>query len=184
MKICIFCGANPSRDPLVEVEVKNLMADFKSKDIHLVYGGAAIGVMGSLATELINLGGEVTGVIPQQLMKKEIAHGGLTKLHVVRDMHERKKMMYELSDAFLIFPGGMGTLDELFEILTWKQIGLHNKPIAIFNINQYYDQLLNFLDHAVAKGLIKVEDRKLLFASDNWQSIWAIFMERGNDSGA
>jgi uncharacterized protein (TIGR00730 family) len=99
-------------------------------------------------------------------------------------MHERKKMMYELSDAFLIFPGGMGTLDELFEILTWKQIGLHNKPIAIFNINQYYDQLLNFLDHAVAKGLIKVEDRKLLFASDNWQSIWAIFMERGNDSGA
>ncbi len=175
MKICIFCGANSSSDPRVEVEVKNLMADFMSKDIHLVYGGAAIGVMGALATELINLGGEVTGVIPQQLMKKEIAHGGLTKLHVVKDMHERKKMMYDLSDAFLIFPGGMGTLDELFEILTWKQIGLHGKPIAIFNINHYYDHLLSFLDQAVLRGLIKENDRKLLFASDDWQDIWDYF---------
>jgi uncharacterized protein (TIGR00730 family) len=175
VKICIFCGANSSSDPRVEVEVKNLMADFMSKDIHLVYGGAAIGVMGALATELINLGGEVTGVIPQQLMKKEIAHGGLTKLHVVKDMHERKKMMYDLSDAFLIFPGGMGTLDELFEILTWKQIGLHGKPIAIFNINHYYDHLLSFLDQAVLRGLIKENDRKLLFASDDWQDIWDYF---------
>jgi uncharacterized protein (TIGR00730 family) len=177
MKICIFCGANPSLDSQVEVEAKNLMADFRTKSLHLVYGGAAIGVMGMLATELINRGGEVTGVIPQQLMKKEIAHGGLTSLHVVKDMHERKKMMYDLSDAFLIFPGGMGTLDELFEILTWKQIGLHRKPIAIYNINHYYDHLLNFLDHAVSLGLIKKSDRNLLFDSSNWQEIWRYYRE-------
>jgi uncharacterized protein (TIGR00730 family) len=90
-------------------------------------------------------------------------------------MHERKKMMYELSDAFLIFPGGMGTMDELFEILTWKQLGLHKKPIALFNINNYYDHLVKFIDHAVQKGLIKESDRSLLFDSDNWLTIWDYF---------
>jgi uncharacterized protein (TIGR00730 family) len=133
--------------------------------------------MGALATELIVNGGKVTGVIPQQLMKKEIAHGGLTQLHVVKDMHDRKKMMYDLSDAFLIFPGGMGTLDELFEILTWKQLGIHQKPIAIFNINHYYDHLLGFLDHAVEKGLVKQQDRLLLFDSNNWDNIWNYFKD-------
>lgn len=171
MKICIFCGANASLDAQVDVEVKKLMTVFASKKIDLVYGGASIGVMGALATDLINKGGNVYGVIPQRLMKKEIAHGGLTELHVVKDMHERKKMMYDLSDAFLIFPGGMGTLDELFEILTWKQLGIHNKPIAIFNINNYYDHLIAFIDNAVDKGLIKKDDRKLLFASSDWNEI-------------
>lgn len=171
MKICIFCGANASSDPQVDVEVKKLMTVFAAQKIDLVYGGASIGVMGALATDLINKGGKVYGVIPQRLMKKEIAHGGLTELHVVTDMHERKKMMYDLSDAFLIFPGGMGTLDELFEILTWKQLGIHAKPIAIFNINNYYDHLLAFLDHAVDKGLIKKDDRKLVFASSKWDEI-------------
>src|SRR5690606_37264549 len=104
-------------------------------------------------------------------MKKEIAHGGLTELFVVKDMHERKKMMYDLSDAFQIFPGGMGTMDELFESLTWKQLGLHSKPIAIFNINNYYDDLLKFLNLATDKGLIKPQDRKLLFDSDSWNEI-------------
>jgi len=158
MRICIFCGANASLDPEVDRQVKILMEHFAQNDIELVYGGAGIGIMGALATELMVKGGKVTGVIPQQLMKKEIAHAGLTKLHVVKDMHDRKKMMYELSDAFLIFPGGMGTMDELFEILTWKQIGIHHKPIGLFNINNYYDQLLGFLDHAVDKGLIKPQN--------------------------
>ena len=179
MKICIFCGANASLDPDVDKEVVLLMDHFAKNNVELVYGGAGIGIMGALATELMVKGGTVTGVIPQRLMKKEIAHGGLTKLHVVTDMHERKKMMYDLSDAFLIFPGGMGTMDELFEILTWRQLGMHNKPIAIFNINNYYDDLLKFLDKAVEKGLVKASDRKLLFDSHNWNDIWAHFKDQG-----
>jgi len=151
------------------------MQDFADRKVELVYGGAAIGVMGTLANELMVKGGRVTGVIPRHLMKKEIAHAGLTELHVVKDMHERKQLMYKLSDAFLIFPGGMGTLDELFEILTWRQLGLHAKPIAILNINNYFDHLLAFLDHAVNQGLIKSQDRELLFASSEVDKIWNHF---------
>ena len=172
MKICIFCGANASTDPEVKKEVKLITDFFAQEKIEMVYGGAAIGIMGDLATELMVKGGTVTGVMPQHLVNKEVAHGGLTKLHVVKDMHERKKMMYELSDAFLIFPGGMGTMDELFEILTWRQLGLHSKPITIFNINNYYDHLLNFLNLATEKGLIHPRDRNLLFDSDSWNDIW------------
>lgn len=175
MKICIFCGASSSLDPEVERQVKVVMKSFHAHQVELVYGGAAIGVMGSLANELINLGGEVTGIIPQRLMLKEVAHAGLTKLHITKDMHERKQMMYKMSDAFLIFPGGMGTLDELFEILTWRQLGIHQKPIAILNVNGYFDSLLNFLDHAVAQGLVKQKDRDLLFSSDDWEKVWEHF---------
>lgn len=178
MKICIFCGASKSLDSEVEVHAKKVMKHFFDHKVELIYGGAGIGIMGSLANELMNLGGEVTGIIPRQLMKKEIAHAGLTELVVVKDMHERKKMMYDLSDAFLIFPGGMGTLDELFEILTWKQLGLHAKPIAILNINGYYDDLLKFLDHAVSQGLIKEADRKLLYSSTEWNDVWNYFKDR------
>ncbi len=175
MKICIFCGANASLDPDVDREVKALMNHFAENNVELVYGGAGIGIMGALATELMVKGGRVTGIIPQQLMKKEIAHAGLTELVVVKDMHDRKKMMYDISDAFLIFPGGMGTMDELFEILTWKQLGIHSKPIAILNINNYYDHLLAFLNLAVERGLVKPQDRKLLFDSISWIEIWDYF---------
>jgi uncharacterized protein (TIGR00730 family) len=178
MKICIFCGANSSLDPDVDKRAIDLMNYFAKNQIEMVYGGAGIGIMGTLATELIKKNGKVTGIIPQQLMKKEIAHGGVFRLHVVKDMHERKKLMYDLSDAFLIFPGGMGTLDELFEILTWKQLGIHNKPIAIYNINNYYDHLLKFLDLAVDKGLIKFQDRSLLFDANEWSIIWDYFKEQ------
>ena len=175
MKICIFCGAARSLDLEVEDVIEQIMLDFSDRGVELVYGGAGIGIMGDLANALINRKGKVTGVIPQHLMKKEIAHGGLDQLVVVKDMHERKKMMYELSDCFLILPGGMGTLDELFEILTWKQLGLHHKPIAILNINHYYDHLLSFLDHAVSQGLIQMKDRSLLFASSDWGEIKKYF---------
>lgn len=171
MKICIFCGAGKSNDRQVTDYVHQVMDDFHQKEIELVYGGAGIGIMGDLANRLSSLGGRVTGVIPIRLMKKEIAHAGLTKLHVVKDMHERKKMMYELSDAFLIFPGGMGTLDEFFEILTWKQLGIHNKPIAILNINHYFDHLLSFWDEAESRGLLRPEDRELMFVSSDWNEI-------------
>lgn len=178
MKICIFCGASESRDQKVYEEAKLVMKSFHENGIELIYGGAAIGVMGALANELMSLGGKAQGVIPRQLMKKEIAHAGLTELHVVADMHERKKMMYDLSDAFLIFPGGMGTLDELFEILTWRQLGFHSKPIALMNINGYFDHLRKFLDHAVAEGLVKPNDRQLLYSSSDWNDILTYF--RGN----
>jgi uncharacterized protein (TIGR00730 family) len=149
MRVCIFCGASSSNDPAVAREAHALMEEFRRQQIGLVYGGASIGIMGELATGLVNLGGEVIGVIPRQLMKLEIAHGGLSELHVVKDMHERKKMMYDLSDAFLVFPGGMGTLDELFEILTWRQLGLHAKPIAVFNLNGYFDRILGHFQAGV-----------------------------------
>jgi uncharacterized protein (TIGR00730 family) len=175
MRVCIFCGAAASQDPTVESVAKKLMKQFKQAEIGLVYGGAAIGVMGTLANELLSLGGEVIGVIPQHLMLKEVAHAGLTELHVVKDMHERKQMMYRLGDAFLVLPGGMGTLDELFEILTWRQLGLHKKPIALLNINGYFDKLLAFLDHAVAQGLIKPQDRHLVYSSSDWMDIKQYF---------
>ena len=177
MKICIFCGASSSKDPIVELMAKEIMADFKNNKIDLVYGGAAIGIMGTLASELMAIGGEVTGVIPQHLMTKEVAHPGLTHLHVVKDMHERKQLMYKLSDAFLVLPGGMGTLDEMFEILTWKQLGLHAKPIALLNINHYFDHLLNFLDHTVTQGLVKPSDRQLIFSSPQWIEVKKHLME-------
>lgn len=171
MKICIFCGAGKTSDEHVGQYVTEVMDDFLKKEIELIYGGAGIGIMGDLANRLMSLGGRVRGVIPRRLMKKEIAHAGLTELLVVSDMHERKKTMYDLSDAFLIFPGGMGTLDELFEILTWKQLGMHNKPIAILNINHYFDHLISFLDVAQERGLIKPSDRELLFVSSEWSEI-------------
>jgi len=171
MKICIFCGAFSSKDPQVEIMAKEIMADFQKCQIELVYGGAAIGVMGALASELMSQGGHVTGVIPQHLMTKEVAHPGLTHLHVVKDMHERKQLMYKLSDAFLVLPGGMGTLDEMFEILTWRQLGLHAKPIALLNINNYFDHLLKFLDHTVDQGLVKPSDRQLVFSSAHWSEV-------------
>jgi uncharacterized protein (TIGR00730 family) len=177
MRICIFCGASESRDPVVNSEAKKVMKSFHENNIELIYGGAAIGVMGALANELMNLGGKAQGVIPRQLMKKEIAHAGLTELHVVPDMHARKKMMYDLSDAFLIFPGGMGTMDELFEILTWRQLGFHGKPVALMNINGYFDHLLKFLDHSVEQGLVKPQDRKLLYSSSDWNEILNHFRE-------
>lgn len=179
MRICIFCGANKGNDPEFERQVNLVVDHFAQNGIELVYGGAGIGIMGALATGLVNRGGKVIGVIPQQLMKVEIAHGGLANLHVVKDMHERKKMMYDLSDAFLIFPGGMGTLDEMFEILTWKQIGIHQKPIALLNINGYYSHLLQFLDHAVEQGLLKPQHRDYLFSSSKWEDIWEFFKKHG-----
>lgn len=177
MKICIFCGGNDSTDPKVAVEIKKVMNHFSDHKIELVYGGANVGIMGALANELIIKGGTVTGIIPQQLLHREVAHAGLTKLHVVKDMHERKQMMYHLADAFLVFPGGMGTLDELFEITTWKQIGIHHKPIALFNISGYYDLLLQFLDNGVDKNLIKAKDRNFIFSSPDWNEIWNYFLQ-------
>ena len=130
-------------------------------NLGLVYGGASVGLMGALADAALDEDGEVIGVLPQSLMLKEIAHAGLTDLHVVGSMHERKAMMAELADGFIALPGGFGTLDELFEILTWAQLGLHHKPIVLVNWGNYYTPLLKFIEHAAKEGFVSAENQRL-----------------------
>ena len=146
-RICIYCGSSPGADPRYVAETKklgNLLAD---RNIQLIYGGAHVGVMGALADAVLQAGGRVTGVMPRFLFNKDVAHSNLTELKVVESMHERKMLMAELADAFIALPGGLGTLDEFFEVLTWGQLGLHRKPCGILNIMDYFARLIEFLDH-------------------------------------
>lgn len=138
-----------------------------NRNIGLVYGGASIGIMGQIADTVLSLGGEVIGVIPQALAAKEVSHNGLTELKVVGSMHARKAMMADLADGFIALPGGLGTLEELFEILTWAQLGFHQKPCGLLNIDGYYNGLITFLDHGVDEAFIKPIHRSLLQVSDN-----------------
>lgn len=132
------------------------------KNIHLIYGGSSLGIMGTLADSVMKNGGKVTGVIPHGLFKKEVAHRGITELITVSDMHERKSKMAALADAFIAFPGGFGTLEELFEIITWNQIGIFSKPVTIYNADGFYDPLIRMIDHAYHTGFIREENRKIL----------------------
>ena len=153
-RICVFCGSHiGSRDAYSRGAV-NLGRALAQRDLELVYGGASIGVMGVVADTVIAAGGTATGIIPQSLVDKEIAHQGLTELRVVETMHERKATMAELSDGFIALPGGIGTLEELFEILTFAQLGFHRKPCGLLNIEGYYDCLLDFLEHAVRESFV------------------------------
>jgi len=133
-----------------------------NSELELVYGGAAVGIMGVIADRVLEQGGKVHGVIPKFLQDKEIAHEGLTELHIVSSMHERKTMMADLSDAFVALPGGFGTLEEIVEILTWSQLRFHGKPCGILNVRSYFDHLLKYLDHAVAEGFLRPENREML----------------------
>lgn len=160
--LCVFCGSAPGKSPEYVALARRLGEMLAENNITLVYGGATIGVMGAVADGVLNKGGKVIGVIPQSLVDYEIAHPGLTELHVVSGMHERKAMMYELSDAFISLPGGMGTLDEMFEILTWAQLKYHNKPCYIFNQTGFFDSLLSYLKHAHQEGFIKEAHMELL----------------------
>lgn len=139
--------------------------------IGLVYGGARVGLMGTLADSALAAGGEVTGVMPQSLVDREIAHLGLTKLHIVHSMHQRKQMMADLSDAFVALPGGFGTLEELCEVLTWNQLGIHKKPCGLLNVCGYFDGLLALFDHGVAEGFIPSIHRKAIVAGDRAQQL-------------
>lgn len=166
-KICVYCGSSRGvvRDYTAAGEaLGRLLAD---RDIELVYGGANIGVMGAVANGALAAGGRVTGVIPKALFHKEVAHSGLTALEVVEDMHERKARMAELANGFITLPGGLGTLEELFEMLTWSQLGFHEKPIGLLNINQYFDALIKFLQHSVDQGFIKPIHQQLYRAQSN-----------------
>ncbi len=169
--LCVFCGSAPGKNDHYVKMATSLGAILAAQNITLVYGGATIGVMGALADGVLNGGGKVIGVIPKSLVDYEIAHPGLTELHVVEGMHERKQMMYELSDAFLSLPGGMGTLDEMFEILTWAQLKYHNKPCYLLNFEGFFDSLLTYLKHAHNEGFIKAEHMQLLKEINNLEEL-------------
>jgi uncharacterized protein (TIGR00730 family) len=161
-KICVFCGSSEGNDLAITDAAEAVGKLFAKRDIALVYGAAKIGVMGILAKNVLDNGGQVVGVIPGFLKKKEVVHLGLTKLITTENMHERKLRMQEESDGFIALPGGMGTLEELFEILTWQQLGLHQKPIGLLNINGFYNDLISLLETMVRKGFLSMEHYNLL----------------------
>ncbi|MFA6248424.1 MAG: TIGR00730 family Rossman fold protein [Mucilaginibacter sp.] len=163
--ICIFCGANFNGDPALKQAIELLAEVMVSKNITLIYGGGKVGVMGLLADAVMGRGGEVIGVIPQFLMDKEVGHTGITKLHVVENMHQRKQLMNDLCDGIIMLPGGFGTLEEFFEVLTWLQLGLHNHPVGVLNVGGFYDLLLKQMDVMVDQRYLKPTNRDLVLAS-------------------
>lgn len=154
-KICVYCGSASGILPAYAEAARAMAASLVQQELELVYGGGNVGLMGIIADEVMRLGGRVTGVIPQALMEKEVGHRGLSELHIVANMHERKAMMAQLSDGFIAMPGGMGTLEELFEVLTWAQLGFHDKPVGLLNVQAFYQPLLVFLQHACQQGFLK-----------------------------
>jgi uncharacterized protein (TIGR00730 family) len=161
-RICVYAGANPGNHERYRQAARLLARDLARHGIGIVYGGGNVGLMGELADAALGAGGEVIGIMPHQLVAREIAHGGLSELKVVDSMHERKATMADLSDAFIALPGGIGTLEEIIEIYTWSQLGLHQKACAVLNVGGYYDGLTAFLDHAVTEGFLSGRHRKLL----------------------
>ena len=162
MRICVFCGSSPGRLPAYTESAATLGRLLAERGIGLVYGGATVGTMGVIANAALAAGGDVYGVIPQQLVEREIAHRGLTELYEVADMHQRKAKMAELADAFIALPGGAGTMEELFEVWTWLQIGIHDKPIGLLDVESYYSRLEALLDHMVEEGFVKPQYRAAL----------------------
>ena len=163
--LCVFCGANFNGDPILKDTVELLAETMVSQDITLVYGGGRVGVMGILADAVLQRGGKAIGVIPQFLMDKEVGHTGLTELRVVENMHQRKQVMNDLCQGIIMLPGGFGTLEEFFEVLTWLQLGLHNNPVGILNVNGFYDLLLKQMDLMVEQRFLKPANRALVLSS-------------------
>ena len=160
--LCVYCGSSDGNDSDIREMASRLGTMLATKGIGLVYGGSSLGIMGILASAVMENGGTVTGVIPSGLFKKEVAHQGITRLITVRNMHERKSTMADLADAFLALPGGFGTLEELFEIITWNQIGIIAKPVTIFNFKGFYNPLIRMIDQASESGFIRDENRTIL----------------------
>jgi len=164
--VCVFCGSSPGANPRFAIAAEGLGTALASRGIGLVYGGASVGLMGVVADAVIAAGGTATGVITEALAGHEIAHRTLSDLHVVSTMHERKALMSELSDAFVMLPGGFGTLEEFMESATWTQLGIHDKRCGLLNVDAYFDDLLTFLSHAVTEGFIKARQFQALVVSD------------------
>ena len=165
--ILVYCGANFGKNPAFKKAAEALGLRFAKDHIRLIYGAGSVGLMGVVADAVLANGGKVTGVIPDFLVKMEVGHKGLSEIHVVESMHERKALMEKLCDGIITLPGGYGSIDELFEILTWAQLGLHQKPIGILNVNGFYDFLLKQLEVMVKEGFLKQESLDLLLVSDN-----------------
>jgi hypothetical protein len=165
-KICVYCGSSPGKNPAYAQAATLLAQTLCERGIGLVYGGAAVGVMGTIADAVLKAGGEAIGVIPKSLAVKEVAHDNLSELHVVASMHERKAMMADLADGFIALPGGWGTLEEIFEILTWAQLGFHHKPCGLLNIEGYYDGLIGFLENAFEQQFVNELFRPMLMKAD------------------
>jgi len=169
--VAVFCGSSEGNDTTIISQATKLGETLAQKGITLVYGAAKIGVMGKVAQGALKYKGKVIGVIPEFLKKKEVVHLGLHRLVTTKNMHQRKLKMHELSDGFIALPGGIGTLEELFEIYTWAQLGLHDKPIGLLNINGFYDDLIKMLETMVVKGFMKMENLELLVVDSNIESL-------------
>lgn len=170
-RICVFCGSNSGDNPLYVAAARDLGVLLAQRNIGVVFGGGKVGLMGALADSTLAAGGQVLGVIPEKLKSREIAHDELTELFVVESMHARKTMMAHLSDAFIVLPGGFGTLEETFEVVTWTQLRYHTKPVGLLNIAGYYDRLLDFISHAVDEGFIQAEHRRILHSATDPKSL-------------
>jgi uncharacterized protein (TIGR00730 family) len=169
--ICVYCGSSPGTDPRHAEVARDFGTSLARRELRLVYGGGNVGLMGEVANATLAAGGTVTGIIPERLWEKEVGHRGLTDLFVVPTMHARKARMVELSDAFVALPGGFGTLDELFEVLTWQQIGYHQKPVGLLNVNGYYDGLIAFAQHSHAQGFVRKEHLDALIVDTDIESL-------------
>ncbi len=169
--LCVFCGSSSGWNTDYITAAGHMGRRIAERGLTLVYGGAKVGLMGAVADAALNAGGEVIGVLPEALQRKELAHTGLTRLEVVSSMHERKARMAELSDGFIALPGGAGTLEEIFEIWTWGQLGFHGKPAGFLNVAGYYDKLAEFLDHTVTEAFVKPVHRDMLMFDDNPETL-------------
>ena len=169
--ICVYCGSSLGRQEAYASAARELARALVDRKLGLVYGGASVGIMGVVADAVLQLGGKAVGVIPEALARKEIAHQHLTELHVTQSMHERKTLMADLSDGFIALPGGIGTLEEIFEIWTWAQLGIHAKPCGVLNVAGYFDSLTTFLDHAAAEQFVKPPHRSLLIVEQQAQAL-------------
>ncbi|GAB4402632.1 MAG: TIGR00730 family Rossman fold protein [Rhodoferax sp.] len=170
-RVCVYCGSSPGGNPIYRQAAQTLGRALAHRGLELVYGGASIGVMGALADAVLAEGGTVLGVIPEALARREVAHPGLTELVITPSMHVRKMRMAQAADAFVALPGGIGTFEELFEIWTWAQLGIHGKPVALLNVAGYFDHLIALVDHAVAQGFLRPEQRALLWVEAEVQPL-------------
>ena len=175
--VCVFCGAGKARNPVYNDRARELGNLIAERNLRLVYGGASVGLMGTVADGVLEKGGDVYGILPDFLFKKEVGHTGIQKLEIVDSMHIRKQKMYESSDAFIILPGGIGTLDEFFEVFTWSQLELHNKPIGLYNINNYFNKLLNFISETIAEGFFSEDILKKLNISTHGEELLDTLIE-------
>lgn len=171
MRLCVFCGSSPGGDPAYGDAADTMGQLLAKRGIGVVYGGGGVGLMARVADAALAAGGEVIGVIPKDLFDHEIGHDGLTKLHIVASMHERKAMMADLSDGFIALPGGIGTMEELFEVWTWGQLGVHAKPCGILNVDGYFDGLLAFLNHMVEERFLRHKHRAMLQVSTDGNAL-------------